>query len=277
MKESNVCCRSKMVIILDLFDSLYEEHYKKLYTLAFRMTGKKEDAEDVLQNAFINAYKSYESFRQDSSFSTWIYRIVINEAKKHILYIKTMPVDEYAHEIGISSNDVYSYINSFDDTEEQVISEAVRETCLQLFMNCMPPKYRIVFTLRVIIKLSTKDTAEILEISENAVKVNLYRARALIKSLMDGRCSLINPKNPCRCRAWVKYAIETKHSFLRKDIELIKQVEKQTSNQYKAEMKEIASVMLLYNTHVIGKQYEAFKEQIKLMIKQRRLKILEVN
>lgn len=262
---------------MNLFDTLCEEHYNKLYTFAFRMTGKKEDAEDVLQNAFLNAYKAYENFRHESSFYTWIYRIVINEAKQHIKYIDKLPVDKYAEEHNISSSDVFKNINSYGEVEDEVMTSIARETCLQLFMNCMPSKYRVVFTLRVILQFSVRDTSEVLEVSENSVKVNLHRARALLKSLSDGRCSLINPANPCKCSSWVKYAIESKRDILKEDIQVIHHAEKKVAQQFKTELKEIVSISELYNTQIIPAKYSLFKERIKDLINEGRLKLLEAD
>jgi RNA polymerase sigma-70 factor (ECF subfamily) len=95
------------------FEAMYQAQYEKLYTLAFRMTGNKEDAEDVLQTAFLNAYKAFNRFRHDSAVSTWLYRIVMNVAKKYAKESRKLPVEEYAEEHQISQADVYNYINRF--------------------------------------------------------------------------------------------------------------------------------------------------------------------
>ncbi|MFZ5968333.1 MAG: RNA polymerase sigma factor [Bacillota bacterium] len=258
-----------------LFDELYQEHYKKLYTLAFRITGNKEDAEDVLQNAFLSAYKAFSNFRGESSVYTWLYRIVVNEANRYVDYVEKLPVDRYAEENQISSKDVFDYINSFGEVEDEVMTNNARETCLQLFMNCMPSKYRVVFTLRVILQFSVQETAEMLEISENAVKVHLHRARGLLKSFMDGRCSLINPENPCKCSSWVKYALDSKRDILIEDIKVIRNNEKKVAEEFKTEVEELLSISELYNTLVVPGPYELFKERIKNLMSERRLKLLE--
>ena len=76
---------------------------------------------------------------------------------------------------------------------------------MKLFLNCMLKKQRIAFTFRVLMDLSIGDIASIMDISESAVKINIYRARQHMKNNMEGRCSLIDPKNSCSCSLWAKY------------------------------------------------------------------------
>ena len=64
--------------------NIYRKNYQKLYTLAFRMTGNREDSEDILQTSFLNAYRAFPKFRNNSSVYTWLYRIVMNTAQKNI-------------------------------------------------------------------------------------------------------------------------------------------------------------------------------------------------
>ncbi len=65
-------------------DQVYREYYDRLFTLAIRVTGERASAEDVLQNAFISAIKSWDSFQHRSSYYTWLYTIVLNAARKYI-------------------------------------------------------------------------------------------------------------------------------------------------------------------------------------------------
>ncbi len=260
---------------MDNIENLFMAHYGKLYTLAFRMTGKKEDAEDVLQEAFLNAYKGFKGFQKKSSFYTWIYRIVINEGKKHLKYTEKMPVDIYAEENDIKAEDVYAYVNSFGEVEDEVMVNNAKEACLQLFMNCMPSQYRIVFTLRSILQFSVQETAEILGLKENSVKVNLHRARMLFKEMMSGKCSLLNPANPCKCSCWVKYARETNRDILSEEIKIIKNNEKAVTKLFNDELAELAAISELYNTMVVSDSQELFKKQIKKIIKKGQFKLLE--
>jgi RNA polymerase sigma factor (sigma-70 family) len=257
------------------FEAVYQAQYEKLYTLAFRMTGSKEDAEDVLQTAFLNAYKAFDRFRHDSAVSTWLYRIVMNVAKKYAQESRKLPVEEYAEEHQISQADVYNYINRFGQVEDEVLTNRTRETCLQMFMNCMPSKYRAVYTLRIILDFSVQETAEILDIKENTVKVNLYRARNIIKTHFAGRCSLIQPGALCDCRSYAKFLFETKRIRLLLDIETVRNKEQAATEEFRSEMREILQIEKLYNTRIIPLDYAEFLTRIKKIRKEKRLKILE--
>ena len=245
------------------FGLIYKQHYRKLYTLAFRMTGNSEDAEDVLQLAFLNAYNAFENYRNNSSVYTWLYRIVLNTAKRYYRKCRTLPAIEYSDEHGISQQEFYNHINSFGRVEDQVLTDLTRETCLQMFMNCMPSKYRVVYTLRVMLKFSTSDTAEILEISEAAVKVNLHRARKIAQSHIKDRCSLIQAGAMCDCRAYAAFIVENGREELLCDMQVVRNKEKTAAKKYTAEMNEIMQIDRLYNNQIKAPDYDEFIVRVK--------------
>mgnify|MGYP006276821173 CR=1 FL=1 len=257
------------------FKVLYKKHYAKLYTLAFRMTGNREDAEDVLQNSFLNAFKSYEKFQGRSKPYTWLYRIVINASKRYYNKHYKLPVTEYADELDISEKAVYKHINSFGKTENKALIEITRETCLQMFMNCMPPKFRSVYTLRIMLQLNTKDTAAVLGISQGAVKVNLHRAKKTIYSHMKGRCSLIKPGSMCDCRLFAKYIKETKQTNKYIDIELIRNNEQNAVDDFNTEMDEIIKIVKLYNNQIKPKLFESFLSELKELVNRKDISLLD--
>ena len=257
------------------FDTVYQEHYDKLYTLALRMTGRPEDAEDVLQTSFLNAYKVYERFRNESSTYTWLYRIVLNASKKYNKELRRLPIKKYSEEHQIPLAEVYAYINSFGRTEDTVVANRFRETCLQMFMSCMPSKYRAVYTLRVVLDFSIHETAEIFDIKGNTVKVNLNRARKIIKSHMDGRCSLIKPGSMCDCRSYAKFFRETKCTPLLLNIEAVSQKERRAIEEFTHELREILNFDELYQTRIKGLDYAAFQERVKQLRKEKQLKVLK--
>lgn len=245
------------------FPLIYKQHYQKLYTLAFRMTGNREDAEDVLQLAFLNAYNAFEKFRNHSSVYTWLYRIVLNTSRRFYKECRTLPATEYADTHGISEQDVYKHINSFGMVEDEVMASLTRETCLQMFMNCMPSKYRVAYTLRVMLKFSTAETAEIMEISESAVKVNLHRARKIAQSHINGRCSLIQPEAMCNCRGYAAYIVENGREELLCDMEVVRNKEKTAVKKYTAEMNEIMQIDRFYNNQIKAPDYDEFIVRVK--------------
>lgn len=259
------------------FETIYKQNYTKLYNLAYRMTGNLHDAEDVLQTAFLNAYKGYDQFREESLVETWLYQIVLNEAKHYFKKTHKLPVDQYAESHDITIQEVYGYINSFGTVEDEVMYTATKEACLQLFMSCLSSKLRAVFTLRVVLDFSTQEVAEILQIKPSTVKVYLYRARTFITNNVKYKCSLIDPNNPCKCSGWIKYALETGLKIENEDIKIIQKREALIKEAFKDELSDIYKVMLLYNTEVVPKPYESFIVHVKVLMDSKKYKLLNYN
>lgn len=250
----------------EAFEKVYQDNYQRLYTLAFRITGSAEEAEDVLQSAFLNAYRAYDKFRGDSSVYTWLYRIVVNTAGKHARGPQKLPVQEYSEEQQIPESQIYNYINRFGRVEDEVLTNLTKETCLQMFMNCMPSKYRAVFTLRSILHCSVDETAEVLEISREAVRTNLHRARQLIRDHMGGRCSLVKPGAFCDCRAYAAYLQESGKAKTLLNITAIQNREQQAVAEFQEEICDLLEIEKLYDTRIQPPDYEGFVQRIKARV-----------
>lgn len=116
---------------------------------------------------------------------------------------------------GISEQAVFASLPGCADSADRLVVAEMREKCLNGFMRCLPSKQRIAFTLRVILELPLRDAAEIMDTTENNVKVLTHRARKFMQALMENRCSFLKPDNPCKCSIWVGYAME--HGILKKE------------------------------------------------------------
>lgn len=191
------------------FEACYRDYYARLYRVANRIAGNREDAEDALQDAYLSAYRALPSFRGQSAASTWLYRITVNSALKYIKHRRGFPVSTMAREAGISEAAFFERLADHETVEDTVLTENLRETCLQMFLECMPRKQRIAFVLNVLMQLPGNEVAEIMGITRGAVKTNVYRARQHMVDNMEGRCSLIKAGNPCNCGLWTAYALET--------------------------------------------------------------------
>lgn len=256
------------------FEQLYQREYSRLHTLAVRMTGSRADGEDALQTAFLSAYEAFDSFRQESTEATWLYKIVLNAAKKSVKKARRLPIVEYAEAHQLSETEVYEHLWSFGMAEDEALTTQVREACLQMFMNCMPPKYRAVYTLRSILDFSVAETAEILGIQQNTVKVNLNRAKARIQAHFEGRCTLIRPGAPCDCRVWAKYLHDTNRTSALMDIQTVRQKEKAATSEFQGELAAVLAVKSLYQTHITPVDYPVFLERVRELSKSRKLKLL---
>ena len=163
------------------FARLVEAYSPMIYRLGFKMLNNPQDAEDILQETFIKAYRHFGNFDGRSSVSTWLYRIATNEA---LMSIRRKRPETISFDVP-----------SVYDTEPQEPLQIVDWCCLpeDEFLtsegrarlddaaNRLPTSLRVVFILRDIEGLSTRETAEVLEISEMAVKTRLSRARLRLR------------------------------------------------------------------------------------------------
>ena len=166
------------------FSELVHRYERKIYRLAKNITRNDEDAEDVLQDAFLKAYTHLDTFKGDSKFYTWIVRIAANEALMRLRKRKsdrTVPLDE---PMELGEETVTREIAVWDDNPEQQYSQEEWRRILDEAVESLKPDFRTVFVLRDIEELSTEETAETLGISVPAVKSRLLRARLALRETL---------------------------------------------------------------------------------------------
>ena len=163
------------------FSELVQRYERKIYRLAKNITRNDEDAEDVLQDAFLKAYTHLDNFKGDSKFYTWIVRIAVNEALMRLRKRRTdrsVPLDE---PVELGEETVQREIAVWEDNPEQQYSQEEWRRILDDAVESLKPDFRTVFVLRDIEELSTEETAETLGISVPAVKSRLLRARLALR------------------------------------------------------------------------------------------------
>jgi RNA polymerase sigma-70 factor (ECF subfamily) len=173
----------------EALDALVSRYETKVYNLAFRMLGNKEDAEDALQDTFLNVVRSLGGFKSKSSFSTWLYRVATNAALTRLRQKSRREKSE-----GEFLDQVYSVKDAahsqphlvdwsagparrlLDEEARQIMEDAVNE---------LPEIYRVVFILRDVQGLPAVEVAEILDLSVPAVKSRLHRARLYLRNRLS--------------------------------------------------------------------------------------------
>jgi RNA polymerase sigma-70 factor (ECF subfamily) len=167
------------------FARFVEAYSTQIYRLALRILSDPQDAEDVLQETFLKAYRSLPEFEGRSSLSTWLYRIAVNEAL--MLARKRKPeavsIDEQAETTEGELEPVQ--ITDWCCLPENELLSAEARRFLDQAIDRLPETLRVVFVLRDIQGLSIKETAEALELSETAVKTRLLRARLNLREQLS--------------------------------------------------------------------------------------------
>jgi RNA polymerase sigma-70 factor (ECF subfamily) len=167
------------------YAKLVEDNASAIYRLALRMMGNEADAEDVLQETFLSAFKSIDRFEGRSSLSTWLYRIASNAA---LMRLRRNEPEQVSVDEPVERDDGELMPRQFFDfcclPEEDLLREEAREQMKQA-IDDLPPTLRSVFVLRDIEGLSTAETAEALDLSESAVKSRLMRARLKLRERLS--------------------------------------------------------------------------------------------
>ena len=160
------------------FEQLVIRHQELVFSLAYKLTGNREMANDVAQESFIRAWKAIEKFRGDSTFSTWIYRITVNtawtlrkKAKKH----NTLNIDDTYEPIVIDEK---------KDPELVAINSDLSSVLVNA-LDKLPIEQRIIVELKNIEGRSHKEIADYLDISVTAAKVRLHRAHQKLRLILE--------------------------------------------------------------------------------------------
>lgn len=162
------------------FEELLARYEEKAFRLAMRMTRDSEDAEEALQDAFTTVFRKIDGFKGESSFSSWFYRVTVNAC--------LMKIRKRRQNRCIFFDDIEPHVNitSLLQASDSVSSDhsmfiAQLRLALQEAIQELPEEYRSVFILRDIDGLSSKEVAQLLQLSVSAVKSRLHRSRLALR------------------------------------------------------------------------------------------------
>ncbi len=171
-----------------LFEILMRRHNQRVYRVVRAVVKEEADVEDVMQQAYINAFTHLHQFEKRSEFSTWLIRIALHEAfgrRRKVHQSETMTRN--ASDVDDDRGEIMETLTSPQpDPERQAYAQELHRV-LEEAVDTLPETYRTVFMLRDIEGLSTSETAEGLGLSDEAVKTRLHRARAMIRRAVTVR------------------------------------------------------------------------------------------
>jgi len=166
------------------FSRLVEATSTHIYRLALKILRDPEDAEDVLQETYIKALKALPEFEGRSSLSTWLYRIAVNEAlmlvRKRRVTLVPVEEDPEEDEVGLTTA-----LTDWCCLPEEELLSAEAHQRMEAAIEALPQTLRVVFMLRDIEGFSIKETAEMLGLTETAVKTRLLRARLRLRDQLS--------------------------------------------------------------------------------------------
>ncbi len=204
----------------DALEELLRRHQRWLYNIALRMLQSAEDAEDATQESLMKIVTRLATFRGESAFRTWAYRV----AFRHVLDRKRSRPEK-----AVSGFDCYAaYLARATDEEppdldvmpadKRLVVEEARLSCMLGMLLCLDRHQRLVFVLGELFEVSDTLAAEVLELSSDNFRQRLARARRQLGDFMRGHCGLMDARNPCRCarktRAFIRDGIVDPERFL---------------------------------------------------------------
>jgi RNA polymerase sigma-70 factor (ECF subfamily) len=169
--------------------SAFEEHVKRyarnVFRIAQHITQNREDAEDVVQDAFLKAYSNLAQFQGQSKFYTWLVRIAVNEALMKLRRRRPERMVSLDEDVKTEDDSLPREVADWSPNPEQQYTQAELRDILTKTIQGLPATFRTVFVLRDVEGLSTEETAEALELSVPAVKSRLLRARLQLRERLN--------------------------------------------------------------------------------------------
>lgn len=206
--------------ILNLVDKAVEGDKKALeglilsvqdmiYNLSLRMLGTPCDAEDATQEILIKVMTQLSSFRKESAFSTWVYRIATNyliNYKKSMFAKRPLSFEFFGEDID------NGFINIAADAaasvDQNILEEELKQSCTNVMLQCLDSESRIIYVLGVMFKVNSKICGEILGVSAETYRKRLQRIREQVGAFLSEYCGL-SKTGKCNCKKRIGYAMQT--------------------------------------------------------------------
>jgi RNA polymerase sigma-70 factor (ECF subfamily) len=217
---------------------LYKTYRKSIVNLAYRMTGNIDDANDIAQDTFIQAFKSYDKFKGESNIYTWLYRIAVNNC---LLFLKNKRKSSFLvlEKLIETANTPVS--EELTEDEKSAYIAQVKDGCLSGLIRCLSLQQRVAFILAVLLDIPNDQVAAVIGKSENATRILVHRARQNIREFLCNNCSLFDPNNKCRCENLIHFSLHQK--WIEKNQTLA-----ENTIYTEAEIKSLKRMILLYRS-----------------------------
>lgn len=188
-------------------EALLAQIQNQIYNLALRMLWHPADAEDATQEILIKIITHLSQFRQDSAFTTWVYRLATNHlltTRKRRAELQPVTFEQFGEELE-KRMDLEVAPLSGDLVEQRLLLDEVQLRCTLGMLLCLDREHRIAYILGQILELDGNEGAYITETTPVVFRKRLSRARQRMRGFMESNCGLVNPANPCRCERQLGY------------------------------------------------------------------------
>jgi len=170
------------------FERIVIAYQQRIFNLAFRLLGDREEAEDLTQEVFLNVYKHLPSFRGDAQFSTWIYQVTINHCRNRFKYLKRrfhQTTESLDDPMQGGEGELERELPDEADAPEDALHRRQVQRLVHMAVQRLRPDYREIIVLRDIQELSYQEISDVLGLPEGTIKSRLHRARWELKELLE--------------------------------------------------------------------------------------------
>jgi len=181
-----------------------------IYNLCYRMVADKAYVADLSQEIFIRMITKLSTFKHDSAFKTWLYRIAVNHIlnyRENVVAGRTGGFKAFAHDLD-EAPDWDLNAGEYYGADQHLLVEETKQTCMSGMLLCLDVKHRLVFILGELFGINDRIGSEVLGISPENFRTILSRGKRDLYQFMHDKCGLVNKSNPCRCekktRAFIK-------------------------------------------------------------------------
>lgn len=228
-------------------ESLINSVQDMIYNLSLRMLGTPADAEDASQEIIIKVITQLSSFRKESKFTTWVYRIAVNylmDYKKSMFAQHPLNFEIYAADI--ENGFIPNAPELLKNVDEELLAEELKQSCTNVMLQCLDAESRIIFILGVMFHADSKVCGEILNITPEAYRQKLSRIRKRVGEFLSEYCGL-SGTGKCNCKKRVGFAIQT-HRLQPENLEYSKMrhADENTVSEYVAAMEEMDRQSLIF-------------------------------
>ena len=180
-------------------EELIRLHEPFIYNVAWKFTNNEDEAKDLTQETLIKVVTKLSSFKGNSAFRTWLYRIVFNEfmqTKRRPMEDMWQGFDDFAEKLNAIPNSEIT----LEEEEEQILrTKTARTRCMSGMLMCLTREQRLLYLVGEVFKVDHKTGAEVFGLSKDNYRQKLARTRKDFHSFMNKQCGLVNLNNPCRC------------------------------------------------------------------------------
>ena len=180
-----------------------------VFNLSLRMLGTFADAEDAAQDILLKMITHLSSFRGDSAFTTWVFRIAVNHLKnykKHMFARYPLSFEYYGNDI--ENGEIENIPDLTQNVEKEILAEELKMSCTNVMLQCLDTESRCIFILGTMFKLDSRIAGDILEITPEAYRQRLSRIRRKMADFLGEYCGEYGG-GKCRCKDRVNYAIQS--------------------------------------------------------------------